>query len=80
MAKDVQSFDRWQATNPAKRPMVWVETLPVEIQEQIRDADASAARIVAWLHDIGYTEATSNKVDRWRREERAKLKREQRSG
>jgi hypothetical protein len=75
---DPQSLDAWEAANPPKRPTVWCDTLPESIRDQIRVSETSVARIVAWLHDIGYPEATANRIERWRKTERDRVRREQR--
>lgn len=52
------------------RKSCWADTLPADVQEQLLSTDCSTAVAVAWLKSLGFHEATSSKVDNWRRNRR----------
>ncbi|NBW09923.1 MAG: hypothetical protein EBR82_18045 [Caulobacteraceae bacterium] len=54
----------------------WADTLPAEVQQQLLDIDCSTAVAVAWLKSLGHTDATTSKVDTWRRARRDERRRQ----
>ena len=53
----------------------WCDDLPAEVQESIITTDCSVRTVVMWLKSQGYENATTAKVDVWRRGKR--IEREQ---
>lgn len=65
------SLKDWVAEHGTpKRPQGFIEKLPDEIRDQIRasaeDTSISTRDVVAWLHSIGFAEATVHPVARFR--------------
>jgi len=55
----------------------WADDLPADVQESIITTDCSVRVVVMWLKSQGYENATTGKVDVWRRGKR--IEREQQS-
>jgi hypothetical protein len=55
----------------------WCDDLPAEVQESIITTDCSVRVVVMWLKSQGYENASTGKVDLWRRGKR--IEREQQS-
>lgn len=53
----------------------WCDDLPADVQESIITTDCSVRVVVMWLRSQGYENATTGKVDLWRRGKR--IEREQ---
>jgi hypothetical protein len=58
------------AKDNVRRVASWGDGLPEDVKAQVVEIDCSTATCVAWLKSIGYAEATTSKVDGWRRRER----------
>ena len=68
---DVLSLEEFAAQLASERERSWADSLPPEVQEQIITTTQSVRTTVAWLHRLGYDEATDSKLDHWRRKKRA---------
>lgn len=69
------SLDDWLVENAPLRSSYWNDVLPQDVRDQIVNSDASTARITAWLHSIGFEDATPQKIDAPRRRERQRRER-----
>ena len=69
------SLDEWLVDNAPLRSSYWNDVLPDDVKEQLIASDASTARCVAWLHSIGFEDATPQKIDSARRRERQRRER-----
>ena len=70
MTAKVPSLKEWAAEHSqARKPSSFVDRLPTELVDQIRDAatdpNITTRDVVEWLHAIGYGEATENKVGKF---------------
>lgn len=63
------SLDEFARQHGGRRTTRWCDTLPEDIQAQIRNSDASTMVIVRWLQSLGY-DSSYGRVDTWRRAER----------
>jgi hypothetical protein len=68
---DLPSLADFAKEQVANRATSWADALPEEIQRQVVEAEVSVRTVVAWLHSIGYEEATDSRIDNWRRKRRA---------
>jgi hypothetical protein len=75
VAGKAQSLDAWLHDNEPLRSSYWNDVLPADIRAQIVASDASTARVTAWLHSIGFEDATPQKIDPPRRRERQRRER-----
>jgi hypothetical protein len=41
----------------------WVDSLPQDIQDQILNSSIGPAQITRWLINLGYTDATSRRIE-----------------
>lgn len=49
----------------------WADGLPDDVKAEINaHQDVSVVTVVAWLHSIGYPDASTGKIDVWRRRQR----------
>lgn len=48
----------------------YIDTLPADIQEQLRTSTAGHAAATRWLHSLGYERATAMMVTHWRAKNR----------
>lgn len=70
MTAKVPSLKEWVAEHSqARKPTAFVDRLPTELVDQIRaaasDPNIITRDIVEWLHALGYSEATENKVGKF---------------
>jgi hypothetical protein len=73
MTAKVPSLKEWAAAHGLpKRAASFIDSLPAELREQIAetadDPTISTRDIVYWLHSLGFEDATSHKVARFRTE------------
>jgi hypothetical protein len=49
----------------------WADGLPDDVKAEIvANLDVSVVVVVKWLHELGYPEASTGKIDVWRRRQR----------
>jgi hypothetical protein len=49
----------------------WADSLPDDVKAEIvANHDVSVVVVVRWLQSLGWTEATTGKIDVWRRRQR----------
>jgi hypothetical protein len=67
---DAPSLDEFAEANQTRTGYgSYIDTLPDDIQTQIRSSKAGHSTVVKWLRELGYDRATQNIVGGWRKRE-----------